>query len=90
VTESGSRNWRWRWEVWKLIEGDHFAWVARGPGVLTSASHRVTGTSNGTIAMSTIDQDCPLGWLIGIAPAKITNRYLILEGESLKKFVENA
>jgi uncharacterized membrane protein len=73
------------WEVTELIEGEYFAWVAKGPGVRTTAGHRVISTPNGTIATSSIDQHGPFGWLLGILLAKITNRYLALEGESLKQ-----
>jgi uncharacterized membrane protein len=77
------------WEVTELVEGEYFAWVSRAPGVRTSGGHRVAATPAGTVATSTIDQDGPLGWLLGAALAKLTNRYLALEGEGLKKRCES-
>ena len=78
------------WEVTELVEGEYFEWVSRGPGVRTTGGHRVTATPAGTVATSVIDQQGPLGWLFGSLLAKLTNRYLALEGESLKKASESA
>lgn len=78
------------WEVTELVEGEYFAWVSRGPGVKTTGGHRVTTTPEGTVATSTIVQEGPLGWLFGTLLAKLTRRYLALEGESLKKVSEQA
>ncbi|HEU4946551.1 MAG TPA: SRPBCC family protein [Kribbella sp.] len=78
------------WEVTELVDGEYFAWVSRGPGIRTTGGHRVTATPNGTVATSSIDQEGPLGWLFGSLYAKLTNRYLKLEGEGLKKRSEGA
>jgi uncharacterized membrane protein len=76
------------WEVTELVDGEYFAWVSRAPGVRTTGGHRVTATPAGTVATSVIDQDGPLGGLLGRLYAKLINRYLALEGESLKKVCE--
>jgi uncharacterized membrane protein len=73
------------WEVTELEDGRQFTWVSRGPGVRTTGSHRVTTTPDGTVAVSSIDQDGPLGQLLGLLLRNLTNRYLRLEGESLKE-----
>lgn len=76
------------WEVTELVEGEYFEWVSRGPGVKTTGGHRVTKTPEGAVATSTIIQEGPLGWLFGAMLARLTKRYIGLEGESLKKVSE--
>ncbi|HET6295799.1 MAG TPA: SRPBCC family protein [Kribbella sp.] len=78
------------WEVTELVEGQYFAWVSRAPGITTTGGHRVTATPEGTVATSTVIQEGPLGWLFGKLYAKLTQRYIELEGESLKKVSEDA
>lgn len=78
------------WEVTELVEGQYFAWVSRAPGITTTGGHRVTATPEGTVATSTVIQEGPLGWLFGKLYAKLTQRYIELEAESLKKVSEDA
>lgn len=77
------------WEVTELVEGQYFAWVSRAPGIKTTGGHRVMATPEGTVATSTIIQEGPLGWLFGRLYAKLTQRYIEIEGENLKKVSEN-
>ncbi|TWD82275.1 polyketide cyclase/dehydrase/lipid transport protein [Kribbella amoyensis] len=77
------------WEVTELVEGEYFAWVSTAPGIRTTGGHRVEEAADGTVvATSTIVQEGPLGWLFGKLYANLTNRYITLEGESLKKICE--
>lgn len=78
------------WEVTELVDGSHFSWVSRAPGVRTTGGHLVTSTPAGTVATSRIDQDGPLGWFFGRLLRKLTNQYLEAEGESIKKRSEAA
>jgi uncharacterized membrane protein len=78
------------WTVTELVEGEYFEWVSRGPGIRTTGGHRVVATPAGTVATSTIVQEGPLGRLFGRLLANLTNRYLALEGEGLRKRCESA
>jgi uncharacterized membrane protein len=78
------------WEVTGLVEGEYFEWVSRGPGIRTTGGHRVVATPAGTVATSTIVQEGPLGRLFGRLFANLTNRYLAMEGEGLRKRCESA
>jgi uncharacterized membrane protein len=78
------------WTVTELVEGEYFEWVSRGPGIRTTGGHRVVATPAGTVATSTIVQEGPLGGLFGRLLANLTNRYLALEGEGLRKRCESA
>jgi uncharacterized membrane protein len=78
------------WTVTELVEGAYFEWVSRGPGIRTTGGHRVVATPAGTVATSTIVQAGPLGGLFGRLLANLTNRYLALEGEGLRKRCESA
>jgi uncharacterized membrane protein len=77
------------WEVTELVEGQYFEWVSRAPGIRTTGGHRVVATPEGTVATATIIQEGPLGWIFGKLYAKLTQRYIELEGESLKKVTEH-
>jgi uncharacterized membrane protein len=78
------------WKVTGLVEGEYFEWVSRGPGIRTTGGHRVVATPAGTVATSTIVQEGPLGRLFGRLFANLTNRYLAMEGEGLRKRCESA
>jgi len=72
------------WEVTEIVEGSHFVWVAKGPGVTTTGGHYVEPDGNGAKAISRIEQAGPGGWLIGVLTKGLTNRYLAMEGAGLK------
>ena len=78
------------WEVTEFVEGSHFIWVAKAPGVTTVGGHFVEAAGVGTLATSRLDQNGPGGWLIGILTKSLTNRYLALETTGLKSRAEAA
>ncbi|GAA0996038.1 hypothetical protein GCM10009555_091220 [Acrocarpospora macrocephala] len=78
------------WQVTELVEGEYFAWVSKSPGVRIAAGHHVESTPAGTVARLTIDQQGPLGALMGRPLGKLINRYLHLEGQGLKARSEQA
>lgn len=78
------------WEVTELVEGSHFVWVAKGPGVTTVGGHYVEAEGDGTRAVSRIEQRGPGGWLIGVLTRNLTNRYLATESAGLKARVEGS
>ncbi|MGI5491114.1 SRPBCC family protein [Microtetraspora malaysiensis] len=78
------------WEVTELVEGEHFAWVSRSPGVRVTGGHWVEAVPDGTACRLTIDQEGVLGPLMGRLTGKLTSRYLELEAEGLKARSEQA
>jgi uncharacterized membrane protein len=78
------------WQVTELVPGREFSWVARGPGVRTTGTHRVTENADGTVRVTAILQQAgPLGWLVGILTNRLTRRYLRTEVEGLKAYCES-
>jgi len=78
------------WEVTEYVEGSHFVWEARSPGVRTVGGHYVTAEGSGARAVSRISQRGPGGWLAGLLTRGLTNRYLSIEGQGLKARSEAA
>ena len=77
------------WQVTELVAGESFTWVARGPGVVTAGTHRVTPTAEGKARVTAIlEQAGPLGWLVALRYRRLTNRYLQTEVLGLKAYCE--
>jgi len=77
------------WEVTELVPGEYFTWVARGPGLRTTGRHQVSPTAVGTVAVTaTLDQEGPLGWLVGQVYRGLTDRYLQTEVRGIKAHCE--
>ena len=77
------------WEVTDLVPGEQFTWVARGPGLRTTGRHRVTPNADGTVTVTTtIDQEGPMGWLVGTVFRGLTDRYLRIEARGIKAYCE--
>jgi uncharacterized membrane protein len=72
------------WTVTELIEGSHFLWEAKAPGVTTVGGHFVAADGDGTRAMARLDQHGPGGAVIGLLTARLTRRYLDIEVAGLK------
>lgn len=75
------------WEVTEVVPGASFTWVARGPGVRTTASHVVAPAApDGTHAAvtATLVQAGPLGPVVGLLTKRLTERYMDLEVHGLK------
>jgi uncharacterized membrane protein len=78
------------WQVTELVPGQSFTWVARNRGVVTTGTHRVESTGQGTARVTALlDQDGPLGSLVGLMTAKLTRRYLRTEVEGIKAYCES-
>jgi len=76
------------WIVTDLIEGESFTWTATGPGMLTSAQHRIEPTPTGSRAFLSIDQEGIFGQFLACLMADLTHRYLSLEATGLKRRAE--
>ena len=74
------------WEVTEVVAGRSFSWIARGPGILTTASHVVTPPEADGPARVTasLQQTGPLGELLGFLTKGLTNRYMQTEVQGLK------
>jgi uncharacterized membrane protein len=78
------------WRVTELVPGRRFVWVARGPGLRTTGRHEVMPDGDGSLVTLTLDQQGPLGGLVGRLTSNLTERYLGLEAEGLKRRSEAA
>jgi uncharacterized membrane protein len=77
------------WEVTEVDAGSSWTWRARSPGATTLATHEVAQEEPGrTRVRQRIEQDGPLGVLVGWLTRRMTRRYLTLEGEGLKSAAE--
>lgn len=78
------------WTVTELVDGSHFLWEAKGPGVTTVGGHLVEADGDGTRATARLDQHGPGGAVIGWLTAALTRRYLKMEVHGLKARAESA
>jgi carbon monoxide dehydrogenase subunit G len=89
----GSRAWvkqpKFPTAYWKVSELDDarrtFTWISRGPRMLVAARHGVDSQETGSRAYLTLRYDGLLGPLFGNLTRGITERYLDLEAEGLKR-----
>ena len=79
------------WTVTELTPGRSWAWEARSPGAHTVARHVITPIGDGASRVETsVDQNGPIGALVGRLYAGLTRRYLRMEAEGLKARCEAA
>ncbi|HKE76007.1 MAG TPA: SRPBCC family protein [Acidimicrobiales bacterium] len=79
------------WEVTEYDPGVSWSWVARSPGVVTVARHRLTPQGAGaTLVEQEIEHSGPLAGIVGRLTAGRTRRYLALEAAGLKERCEAA
>jgi uncharacterized membrane protein len=76
------------WTVTEIDEGRSFTWVARGPGVRTTGTHRVEPDGAGARATAILEQGGPLGPVVGFLTRGLTKRYLAMEAAGLKARAE--
>lgn len=78
------------WEVTEVVEGEHFTWEAKGPGMKTIARHVVTPVGTGSTITLSIEQTGLMGAVAATVWRGLTQRYIELEAESLDKRVTSA
>ena len=79
------------WEVTAVEPGVGWTWRQRSPGGTTLATHEVVLLSPGrTLVRQRIEQRGILGTMFGVVTARLTRRYLDLEGQGLKARSEDA
>jgi uncharacterized membrane protein len=72
------------WEVTALDEGASWTWEQRSPGGRTVAVHEVNPDGDRTLVKQRLDQQGPVGSLVGRMMRNTTKRYLELEAQGLK------
>ncbi len=72
------------WEVTDLNEGTSWTWEQRSPGGRTVAVHEVEPDGDATKVRQRLDQQGPVGSLVGRLMRGTTERYLELEAKGLK------
>jgi len=79
------------WQVTQLQPGRSFTWVARAPGLLTTALHVVTpSATGGSLVVASLEQDGIFGPLVAGMSKNLTEKYLDLELQGLKARCERA
>lgn len=79
------------WTVTKVEPGRSFTWEQTGPGVLTTAHHRLEPRPDGgTRVELVVEQAEWLGNLVGRLYFRLTDRYLAMESAGLKARSEDA
>ena len=74
------------WQVTEIDEaGRNFTWISRGPGMLVTARHGVDAAGTGSRAHLSLRYEGLLGPLFGRLTRGITERYLDLEANGLKR-----
>lgn len=72
------------WTVATVEPERAFAWVARQPGVVSTADHTLTPTPEGTRVELAVRMEGPFGWLGGLLFGRLTREYLAQEASSLR------
>lgn len=79
--------------VWQVTELDAargvFTWVARNPGVLVTARHRIEAAGDTSRATLSIEFSGWLGPLVARLVRKLNEQYVSTEAQSLKKRCES-
>jgi hypothetical protein len=73
------------WKVTALEPGRSFTWKSGGPGMWVYGRHSVDPLPGGTRATLGLFYEGPLAWLLGRLTRGITNRYLGMEADGLKR-----
>lgn len=78
------------WEITSIhAGGGGFTWESTAPGVRVTARHEIERAGRGSRVRLSIDNEGPLGSVIGRLIAGITRRYMAMEAEGLKARSEN-
>ncbi len=73
------------WEVTAFEAGRTWTWVAKAPGVRTTALHTLVPVGDGTRVDTAIVQEGPLGRLLAPLYAGLTRKYLAMEADGLSR-----
>jgi uncharacterized membrane protein len=73
------------WRVTDLEPGMRFTWISTSPGLRVTASHTIEPASRSVRVTLAVQYDGLFGGLMGRMTRNLTNRYLRLEAEGLKR-----
>ena len=73
------------WTVTELVEGHHFTWVTRAPGITGTGRHVVEPHRGGSRVTLAVQHAGLLGPLVARLTRGITERYIAMEAEGLKR-----
>jgi uncharacterized membrane protein len=77
------------WEVSAVDPGRSWTWVAKGPGVRTTASHTLEPVGlDATRVHQTLVQRGPIGAVLGRVYGRLTRAYLAMEAAGLRQRCE--
>jgi uncharacterized membrane protein len=77
------------WQVTEVRPGRSWRWTATSPGAVTDAWHEVAPDGEAaSVATLGVDQRGPLGTVVGVLYRWLTQRYLALEADGLKRTSE--
>lgn len=75
-----------RWTVTEVVPGRSFTWRATAPGSRAVGDHVITPTGDATCEVRLVlDQEGPLGSLVGLLYRGLTRRYVQMEAEGLAR-----
>ena len=77
------------WEITAIHADGGFTWESVAPGVRVTARHEIERTAKGSRVRLSLDNEGPLGKLIGHLISGLTRRYMRMEAEGLKARSEN-
>jgi hypothetical protein len=74
------------WTVTEVVPGRSFTWESRAPGSVAVGEHEITPTGEGSCEVRLmLDQNGPLGNVVGLAYRRLTKRYVQIESEGLAR-----
>jgi uncharacterized membrane protein len=74
------------WMVTEVVPGRSFTWRSTAPGSRAVGEHAITLTGDSTCEVRlALDQEGPLGSLVGFLYRRLTRRYVQLEAEGLAR-----
>ncbi len=76
------------WTVTEVEPGRAFTWQARGPGRLTTATHRIEPAPTGCAVYLEVRQEGPVGRVVGRLARGLTERYVTMEADGLARRAE--
>ncbi|ACY98803.1 MULTISPECIES: SRPBCC family protein [Thermomonospora] len=78
------------WTVTGFVPGSAFTWVAKSPGVTTTALHELVSAPDGPLTVRLVlEQTGPLAPLFAVLVGRLSRRYLNMEAQGLKRRAES-
>lgn len=78
-----------RWAVTGFDPKRSFTWTATAPGLTTAADHELAPTGNGRVRVTLrLRRSGPMAALVDVLSRRLTERYVALEAEGLKRRCE--